>query len=89
MERGAQQAIVHGVAKSRTQLSNTHTHTHTHTLVNHLSSPSQSINKHFLSTFHVFIHSSIHLTEIFLNACNTLQVLVILQWFSHLRLVYN
>ena len=31
MDRGAWQAIVHGVAKSRTQLSmHTHTHTHTH-----------------------------------------------------------
>ena len=33
MNRGAWRAIVHGVAKSQTQLStHTHTHTHTHTL---------------------------------------------------------
>jgi len=31
MDRGAWRAIVHGVAKSWTQLSNSHTHTHTHT----------------------------------------------------------
>ena len=31
MDGGAWWAIVHGVAKSRTQLSNSHTHTHTHT----------------------------------------------------------
>ena len=31
MDRGAWQVIVHGVAKSWTQLSDTHTHTHTHT----------------------------------------------------------
>ena len=32
MDRGAWQAIVHGVAKSQTRLSDyTHTHTHTHT----------------------------------------------------------
>ena len=30
MERGALRATVHGVAKSRTGLSNSHTHTHTH-----------------------------------------------------------
>ena len=30
IDRGARHAIVHGVAKSQTQLS-THTHTHTHT----------------------------------------------------------
>ena len=29
MDRGAWQAIVHGIAKSRTQPSNSHTHTHT------------------------------------------------------------
>ena len=29
MDKGAWQATVHGVIKSRTQLSNTHTHTHT------------------------------------------------------------
>ena len=33
MERGAWQATVHGVAKSRTQLKqHTHTHTHTHNM---------------------------------------------------------
>ena len=31
MDRGAWRAIVCGVTKSRTRLSNTHTHTHTHT----------------------------------------------------------
>ena len=31
MNTGAWKAIVHGVAKSQTRLSNTHTHTHTHT----------------------------------------------------------
>ena len=31
MDRGAWRAIVHGVAESLTQLSDTHTHTHTHT----------------------------------------------------------
>ena len=31
MDRGAWWAVVHGVAKSQTPLSNTHTHTHTHT----------------------------------------------------------
>ena len=31
MDRGAWQTIVHGVARSHTQLSNSHTHTHTHT----------------------------------------------------------
>ena len=30
-DKGASQATVHGVAKSWTQLNNTHTHTHTHT----------------------------------------------------------
>ena len=29
MDRGAWQAIVHGVAKSRTRLSDSHTHAHT------------------------------------------------------------
>ena len=33
MDRGAWRVTVHGVAKRRTQLSNTHTHTHTHTHV--------------------------------------------------------
>ena len=33
MDRGAWQAIVHGVAKSWTQLSNSHTHTHTQRVV--------------------------------------------------------
>ena len=33
MDRRAWQAAVHGVAKTRTQVSNTHTHTHTQTLV--------------------------------------------------------
>ena len=31
MDRGAWQATVHGVTKSRTRLSDQHTHTHTHT----------------------------------------------------------
>ena len=31
MDRGSWQATVHGVAKSRTQLSDSHTHIHTHT----------------------------------------------------------
>ena len=31
MDRGAWWAIVHGVAKSQTQMSDSHTHTHTHT----------------------------------------------------------
>ena len=30
MDRGASQATVHGISKSRTQLSDFHTHTHTH-----------------------------------------------------------
>ena len=33
MDRGAWQVIVHGVAKSWTQLSDTHTHTHTHRII--------------------------------------------------------
>ena len=32
MDRGAWQATVHGVAKSRTRLSDSHTHTHTHNM---------------------------------------------------------
>ena len=37
MEGGAWQATVHGVTKSRTQLSNfTHTHTHTHICLDRL-----------------------------------------------------
>ena len=43
MDRGAWQAIVHGVTKSQTQLSKcdvqytgTHTHTHTHTIKEHM-----------------------------------------------------
>ena len=31
MDRGAWQAIVHGVTQSQTRVTNTHTHTHTHT----------------------------------------------------------
>ena len=44
MDRGAWWAIVHEIAKSRTQLCDSHTHTHTHTHTDQLSavSPLQS-----------------------------------------------
>ena len=39
MDRGAWQAIAHGVPKSQTHLSNSHTHTHTHTQRDHRRPP--------------------------------------------------
>ena len=64
MDRGAWQAIVHGVTKSWTQLSmhmhmHTHTHTHTHTHIHTLTPTKNDVIvslkglKTTLSNFHI------------------------------------
>ena len=45
MDREAWRVTVHGVAKNRAQLSNSHTHTHTHTHMQK-TEPSQTVSSH-------------------------------------------
>ena len=53
MDRGAWRATVHGVAKSRTRLNNTHSYRHTHTLTHTLT--------HTHSHTHELTHTHSHM----------------------------